>query len=99
MLSLCGSALLLFTLGCSHHLHTFTPQSVTIANCTASPKQIDVYENDTIQWTVQDNPQVVYSIQFAGRKPVPTSPFPATSAPQPIHRDTLCKLSLGFLCK
>jgi len=92
--------LLLMSLGCKHAGHggAFTPQVVHILNCTATPKTIDVHEDDTIQWIVDPPDAKVYTIKFGGRKPVPSHSFPSTSPPQPVKADLLCTVLPGSKC-
>ena len=72
--------------------------SVTIANCTATPDTAKIEEGDSITWTATPADGHTYAVHFPGRKPIPVADVP-TSQPQPITPDFWCKDSIGLLCK
>jgi hypothetical protein len=93
---------LAFTIACGGGSATrYTPKhpeiqadSVTINNCDANPDAVDVYDGQTLTWTVSPTDSNTYIIAFGDSRPIsPQSSTVSNSSPnaQKIQKDTGCK--------
>jgi hypothetical protein len=92
---------LAFTIACGGGARHYTQKhpeihadSVTINNCDANPDTVDVYDGQTLTWTVDPTDSNTYTIAFGDSRPVsPKSSDASHASPdaQKIQKDSWCK--------
>jgi len=68
--------------------------NVTITDCDANPDTVDVYDGQTLTWTVAPTDPNTYTIAFGDSRPIPPKSITASnSSPnaQRIQKDSLCR--------